>query len=423
MNRIFLKKTGVISSLFALVVMSAFGQESVQIKGSGRLETEKYQQKAYFLKDTVFAVPVEPEKGAVLLTALLSNYKNKTDFEKRKNYLRREIRYQLGLSSMPKQKALTFVIKGKQQVANCTVENVALEILPGVWTYGNLYTPTDYKGKRPVVLLAQGHSEQTIGPNCGRFSESSQIISMSLAKMGAIVFNFDMFAYGESGVQVGIAAHRTGLAQTMNVLSCWSILNWLETRSDVDVSKIGMTGASGGGTQTFYTTAIDDRIAVSVPVVQVSCFFPGGCPCESGRPVHKGVIPNTNNAEITALAVPRPLLIISDGKDWTRTVNKVEYPFIQNIYALYGTQSKVENVHLIDEGHDYGPNKRYAMYDFMAKHLRLNKTILFDEDGQYDERFVRLLDPHSLLVFYPDFPSHSLTSPEQIYDRLREMQQ
>ncbi len=388
---------------------------------SPRWMSDRFQQKEYFLKDTVFSSPIEPEAGAANLAALQANYKNQGDFEARRKAIREEMIYQIGLNPMPKQPSLNPVVNGKQTLEHYTVENVALEILPGVWAYGNLYQPTNYPGKRPAVLLAQGHSRKEIGPQCGRFTNSSQTIAASLATMGAIVFNFDMFAYGESGEQVGVAAHQTGLAQTMNVLACLSALNWLETLPDVDTAKIGMTGASGGGTQTFFITAIDDRIAVSVPVVQVSCFFPGGCPCESGRPVHGAVSPRTNNAEIAAMAVPRLLLVVSDGGDWTRTVDKVEYPFIQHIYSLYGKTDWVQNTHLPDEKHDYGPSKRYAMYNFMAQHLGLNKAAMQLDNGQYDESNIQLLEPESLLVFKHNYPLHSLTSAEQVYDKLREM--
>lgn len=387
-------------------------------------ETDPNQQKEIFLSDTVFAKAIEPETGAANLERLRANYASKEDFEQRKASIRKAMFYQLGLEPMPKRESLNPIVTGKQVRDGYTIENIALEILPGVWTYGNLYRPTNAEEKHPAVMLAHGHSPLVKGEFRGRFMPVRQTIAASLAKMGALVFCFDMFGYGESGLQVGLNAHKTGLAQTINVLGCLSVLDYLTSLPDVDNTRIGMTGESGGGTQTFFTTALDDRITVSAPVVQVSCFFPGGCTCESGRPIHIGVEPHTNNVEIAAMAVPRPLLIVSDGGDWTRTVNKVEFPFIRSIYSLYGKEDMTENVHLPDEGHDFGPNKRIAMYDFMSKHLSLNKQAICNAAGKYDENFVVPATPESLMIF-PDrnYPVHTLKTVGEIYDRLRESQQ
>ncbi len=381
------------------------------------------QAKEVFLKDTVFSVPVEPEAGAERLDEISGLYGDQAEFEKRKSEIRKGMFYQLGLDPMPSLASLNPVVTGFQERDGYTIENVALEILPGVWTYGNLFRPTGRSGKLPAVMLAHGHSMQEVGERCGRFTAGQQTIAVMLARMGAVVFNFDMFAYGESGEQIGTAAHRTGLAQTINVLGCLAILEYLSSLPDVDPAKIGITGASGGGTQSFLTTALDDRIAVSVPVVQVSCYFPGGCPCESGRPIHASVTPNTNNAEIAAMAVPRPMLVVSDGGDWTSTVDRVEYPFIRRIYSMYGKEELVGNVHLPDEGHDFGPNKRTAMYDFMALHLGLDKDAVSDASGNYDESGVTPAHYETLRVFEGGiYPDHSLTSAGEVYDKLREMQ-
>jgi len=302
------------------------------------------------------------------------------------------------------------IIHNRREMDGYAVENIAIESFPGFWITGNLYTPLQAEKKNAAVLCPHGHAADK------RFTADVQIRSAALARMGAIVFAYDMVGYGESQ-QVN---HKMPIALLLQTYNSRRVLEYLLSRPDVDSERVGMTGGSGGGTQTFMLTALDDRITVSAPVVQVSAHFFGGCVCESGMPVHKSDHHQTNNVEIAALCAPRPLLLVSNGADWTRNTPRIEFPYIQQIYALYDAENKVENVHLPLEKHDYGPSKRAAAYNFLGHHLRLSMGSLPYDNG-YREDFVTILEPVQLRVFDTDhpLPSGALQSDEVVMEYLR----
>lgn len=402
-------------SLFVWVAGQAVAQE----------KSRSFADLHYFSIDTNFVKPIEPEEGAARLEALKTLYADQASWLTRRGMLEAGIREALLLPDNTKalplpQSRCSQTIERKE---GYTIENLALEVLPGVWVMGNLYRPTEVSAakKLPAILSAQGHGRLEPSESAARFEQSGQVRSAILAKMGAVVYNYDMFGSGESGLHFGYEVHRTGMAQAIQTLTSMRIIDYLQSLPYVDSSRIAMTGCSGGGTQTFLATAVDSRIAVSVPVVQVSCFFPGGCPCESGRPIHLMCDPISNNAEITAMAAPRPLLVVSDGGDWTRTVDQVEFPFIQRIYSFYGKEGLTENVHLPDENHDFGPNKQIAMFDFMVKHLGLDPSSVKDARAAYAFDAIQPVTWEKLLVF-PEgkLPLGHITSIAQIYESMQQ---
>jgi dienelactone hydrolase len=323
-----------------------------------------------------------------------TKYSNRGSWGKRAQIIRQGIIDGMRLNQMPKIVGnFNAIIRNRRVMDGYIVENIAVESFPGFYITGNLYRPEKEQDKYAAILSPHGHWPDR------RMMDEAQIRCAAFARMGAIVFVYDMVGYTES-TQVD---HEIPISLLLQTWNSKRILEYLLSREDVDPDRIGMTGASGGGTQTFILAAIDDRIKVSVPVVQVSAHFFGGCICESGMPIHKSDHHQTNNVEIAALTAPRPLMLISNGSDWTKNTPLIEYPYIQSIYALYNAEHKVVNVHLPSEKHDYGYSKRTAVYNFMAYHLQLNSGEIPYDDG-YNENFFILLSKKDLKVFNKEFP-------------------
>lgn len=342
-------------------------------------------QGAYFTED----------EGAKALQTFASTYHDKATWEARAALIRKGIREGMDLPANPKFAPLNPIRHSVRTLDGYTVENVAFESLPGLFVTGNLYRPIKPTGKSAGILCPHGHAQN----QDARFLEQAQQRCATLARMGAVVFIYDMLGYGDSKQ----CDHKISKALTLQALNGIRSLDFLTSLPEVDTTRIGVTGESGGGTQTLLLTALDSRVKVSVPVVMVSSYFFGGCVCESGMPIHKRPTYQTSNVEIAALAAPRPMLLISDGKDWTKHTPTVEFPYVQKIYGYYGVQNRVKNVHLPNEGHDYGPSKRAATYQFLAQYLKLDLNRVL-KDGQIDETPNKLLTPADLQVFTPDHP-------------------
>jgi len=335
-------------------------------------------------------------QGADALHKAAETHNDRASWESRAALIRQGLRAGMQLPDKPAAYAPLKPVRHSLRTMNgYIVENVSFESLPGFFVTGNLYRPLNAMGKRAAVLCPHGHTAK----EDARFLEQTQQRCATMARMGAIVFVYDMLGYGDSKQ----CSHKIPEALKLQTLNSIRSLDFLTSLPDVDTNRIAVSGESGGGTQTFLLTALDARVKVSVPVVMVSAHFFGGCVCESGMPIHKRPTHQTSNVEIAALAAPRPLLLVSDGKDWTKNTPNVEFPYIHTVYGYYGANKQVENVHLPTEGHDYGPSKRAAAYRFLAKHLKLDLNRVL-KNGQIDETPNTLLAPAALQVFNAEHP-------------------
>jgi X-Pro dipeptidyl-peptidase-like protein len=282
-------------------------------------------------------------------------------------YLRDHVLASAGLLPLPEKTPLEPTIFGEIRKADYSVSKVYFESLPGFFVTGNLYRPLA-DGPFPAILSPHGHwaygrLENTVlnsGP--GR--------AINLARQGFVVFTYDMVGYNDSQ-QVphtfsGKREYLWGLS--LSGLQLWDsirALDFLESLPYVKRDAIGMTGESGGGTQTFLASAVDQRVAVSVPVNMISLHMQGGCLCENPP----GLRLETTNVEIAATIAPRPLLMISATGDWTNETLELEYPAVRSIYGLVDASDHVRAVRMTAE-HNYNKESREAMYAWMARWLQ-----------------------------------------------------
>jgi dienelactone hydrolase len=358
------------------------------------------------------------------------------EWKARATALRTQLKVALGIFPEPAKTPLDAVIHGKIARGTYTIEKVYFRSTPGHTVCGNLYRPTKITGKVPGVLFAHGHwndgrfhdageagakkmVERGEEPDVPRARLFMQALPVTLAKLGFVVFQFDMVGYADSTAIPHIARsgvpHPQGFAdaegelrlQSLLGLQTWNCIrsiDFLSSLPDVDASKLGMTGASGGGTQTFLTAALDERIAAAFPAVMVSTGMQGGCVCENCSLLRV----NTGNVEIAGLIAPRPLAM-SGANDWTKEIETKGLPELKKLYAMYGKEEWVAAKCWPQFPHNYSRPSREMMYGWFLKHL-------MGKDGGAKEGDFEPLPPKQLSVFDA---AHPRPKDELPADKLR----
>jgi len=304
-------------------------------------------------------------------------------WQERRLTIRQQILVSAGLWPMPEKTPLNAVISGKIVRDGYSVEKVYFQSYPGFYVGGNLYRPLGKgAGPFPAILDAHGHWVH------GRLEDTDNCSApgrcINFAKQGMIAFAYDMVGYNDtrfaetpSNTATGDLrpGHSFGINNPANLL--WSVtlmglqtwnsiraLDFLESLTEADKTKLAITGASGGGTQTFILGAIDDRLAAQAPVNMVSHTMQGGCQCEN----MPGLRVEFSNMEIDAAAAPRPQILVSATGDWTKTMLTTEGPAIEHIYQLFQASENLRYVRF-DFPHNYNQTSRQAVYQWFDRSL------------------------------------------------------
>ncbi|MCB1094462.1 MAG: acetylxylan esterase [Verrucomicrobiae bacterium] len=346
------------------------------------------------LKDLNGYFPFSPQESSAAWT-------------ERAEKLRQQLLVAVGLWPMPDRTPLNPIVHGLVDRGDYTVERVAIETLPGFYLTGSLYRPKGTHGRVPAVLSPHGHwadgrfydngveaTAKEIETGAERFAEGGrsplQARMVQLARMGCVGFHYDMIGYADNTQLSYELAHRFAKQRPeMNTRENWGLFSpraeshlqsimtlqtWNSMRAldfvlslpDVDGSRIGITGASGGGTQTFIMGALDPRPTVLFPAVMVSTAMQGGCTCENSTLLRIG----TGNVEFAALAAPKPYGM-TGANDWTVDMANKGFPELRKHFAMLGAEDHVHLTALNQFGHNYNSPSRHAMYHWMNQHLQL----------------------------------------------------
>jgi dienelactone hydrolase len=326
-------------------------------------------------------------------------------WEKRAEELRRQVQVATGLWPMPERTPLKAQVFGRVDRPDFTVEKVAFESFPGQFVTGLLFRPKGKTGRLPGILSPHGHEgrlwdysdagvRKMIANGQERFEKSGRYPQLArcatLARMGCVAFIWDMLGYADN-VQIPttvahrFAKQRPGLdtpgrwgffstqaelrMQSILGVQAWNALralDFLAALPDVDPARIGVTGSSGGGTQTILICALDPRPAVAFPQGMVSTSMQGGCTCENACGLRIG----TGNVELTALFAPKPQGMTA-ANDWTKEMMTKGYPELEKLYAMLGAKDRVICKSQVDFPHNYNYVTRALMYSWFNKHLQL----------------------------------------------------
>ena len=319
-------------------------------------------------------------------------------WEAERERIRTQLLVACGLWPLPEKTPLKPVIHGRVDRDDYTVERVFFASRPGQYVTGSLYSPKGVDGPRPGVLCPHGHWANGRFYDAGEDAAAKQIESgaeelmsaaryplqarmVQLARMGCVVFHYDMIGYADNGP----VDHRSGFSgaeaelrsQNIMGLQTWNsirALDFLAGLPDVDQSHIAVTGASGGGTQTFVLCAIDPRPAVAFPAVMVSTAMQGGCVCENASYLRLDL----NNVAFAACFAPKPLAM-SGANDWTIDIETKGLPELKQVWSLYGKPELVHAECFPQFGHNYNRVSRTLMYGWLNRHLGLGKADPIEE--------------------------------------------
>lgn len=309
---------------------------------------------------------------------------SRTDWQRRQKEVRQVLDDIMG--PFPERTPLNARVTKTIDKADFSVEHVVFESQPGFHVTGSVFMPKGINGKLPVVIICSGHQADTYR------GEASQSRILNFVKKGFLVFAFDPVGQGErleyydpeKGSSTigsstrehsypGAQAFITGSSQA-NYMTWDGIrsVDYLLTRSDVDPSRIGITGGSGGGTQSAYIAAYDDRIYAAAPGNYITNFtrlLQSIGPQDAEQNLPRGLKMGIDHADLLSVRAPKPALIYATTRDFFSIEGTWEtYREVKAQYSALGTPDNFD-ITVDHAGHSSTEKNRKAVYAFFQMHL------------------------------------------------------
>jgi dienelactone hydrolase len=351
---------------------------------------------------------------------------------------RRQLLEMLGLWPMPERTELKAEVTGRIEHPEFTVEKLYFQSMPRLYVTANLYVPKGLSAPAPAILYVCGHAAvRTNNVSCGN-KTAYQHHGIWFARHGYVCLTIDTVQLGEiEGLHHG--TYREGMwwwnsrGYTPAGVEAWNslrALDYLETRPEVDAQRIGMTGRSGGGTYSWTTAALDERVKAVAPVAGITDLrnhvvdgcVAGHCDCMFMVNQHRWDYPMQ-----AALVAPRPLLIVNTDADGIFPLDGVirTHAKVRQVYEAYGAASNLGLV-IAPGPHRDTQDLQVPVFRWFNRHLK-------GDDPPIETAAVRLFDPWDLRVFeelpadainariHETFvPTQSQTEPADMRARLRE---
>jgi dienelactone hydrolase len=371
----------IFSSVVTVTLMFAVGDDPLRVLPPGELPDDQRLNRPRNLDDYhPFTVPADVAA-----------------WKKRREFVQRQVLVSQGLWPMPEKTPLNPVVHGKVDRGDYTVEKVRLNTRPGHYLAGSLYRPKNASGKVPAVLCPHGHwakgrfmdagekGAADVIKTGGEFHPTNaryhlQALPATLARFGYVAFAYDMIGVADSEMlghpRSTLGLFNGGFEDAESILRLHNFMGlqtWNSIRAldficslpDVDANRIGITGGSGGGTQSFMLAAVDDRVLVSFPTVMVSTSMQGGCVCENAPLLRVG----TGNIELAALHAPKPLGM-TGADDWTKEIETKGLPELRKLYGLLGAENKVAAWAMPQFKHNYNQVSRELFYAWANRFMK-----------------------------------------------------